>query len=77
MSVKKIKEIDSFPAFTDTGTEYRIFQYQEYIDASTAQKPNATIPGLKFMETSDGFHVNYLDDNTYQIVETGEIVRRG
>jgi len=76
MSIKKTKETGNFLAETDSGKQYRIFQFQEYIDASSAGHPNDTISGLKFMRTSEGFHVNFIDSVTFKIVETNEIVRK-
>ncbi len=76
MSLKEIKEIENFIAKSDSGKQYRIFHYQEYIDASSADDPNATMPGRKFLTTSDGGHVNYIDANTFKIVATDEIVTK-
>ena len=74
--MKRIKETDRFLTKTDTGKEYVIIQYQEYIDASTARDPNAEIPGIKDLRTINGLHVNYIDSKTFKVVETNEIVRK-
>lgn len=71
-----MKEIGRFIAETDTGKEYEIIQYQEYIDASSHDNPNVKIPGLKSMRTANGFHVNFINPQTFKIVETNEIVKK-
>lgn len=70
------REIGRFFAKTDNGKEYQIVEYQKYIDASTMDSPNEEIPGIKRMQTTDGLHVNYIDSETFKIVETNEIVRK-
>ena len=71
-----MKEIGRFIAKTDTGKEYEIIQFQEYKDVSSHDDPNAEIPGFKFMKTSEGLDVKYIDSETFKIVETDEIVRK-
>ncbi|KAA3642802.1 MAG: hypothetical protein DWQ07_19955 [Chloroflexi bacterium] len=72
----RIQEIGRFVAQSDSGQEYTIVQYQEFIDAGARDDPNAEVPGLKSMKTTTGLHVNYIDSDTFKIVPTGEVVRR-
>ena len=69
-----MKEIERFKAKTNSGREYTIIEYQEYVD-----EPNsgyAKRPLGKTLLTSNGFHVKALDSSTYQIIETKDVVRR-
>ena len=43
--MKRELETSRFTAKTDTGKEYIIVQYQEYISAATLNDPNAEIEG--------------------------------
>ena len=70
------KEIDRFNAKADSGKMYTITIYQEYIPAGTLDSPHDMIEGPKSVFTSSGDRVNRIDSETYQIVQTGEIVYR-
>ena len=68
---------DRFLVKTDAGKEYVIIQYQEYIDVSSHDDQNAKILGkLKTLLTEEGFTVTFIDDETFKILETNEIVRK-
>ena len=71
-----MKEIGRFIAKTDTGKEYEIIQFQEYIDVSSHDDPNAEVPGHKFLRTAEGLNINLIDSQTFKIVETNEIVKK-
>ncbi len=74
--MKREIETDHFLVKTDSGKEYTIVQYQEYIDAGSFDDQHAEIPSLKSLFTTTGLHVNYIDSKTFKIVETNEIVRK-
>ncbi len=76
MGIKDTKELKKFTAKTDAGKKYTIIQFQEYIEAASADHPKTTIPGSKFMRTADGLHVDIIDSKTFKIVETDEIVKK-
>jgi hypothetical protein len=60
----------------DDGNDYTVHEYQEYLDASTLDGEDR-VPGLKRLVLPDGGRVNHIDDDTYKIVRSGVIVRRG
>jgi hypothetical protein len=66
-------EIDRFKARSDDGKEYTIIQYQDYIQDRNS---DAETPGLKRLTTSEDLHVHIIDEKTFKIFETGEIVRK-
>lgn len=75
--MKREIETGRFLAKTDTGKEYIIVQYQEYIDAThLTSSRREEIAGLKRLATSTGLDVTYIDPKTFKIVSTGEIVRK-
>jgi len=76
MAIKRIEKIDQFWAKSDSGNNYEINVFQEFIDASDANNPNNEIPGLKFMRTSDGMHINFIDSENFMIVELGITVHK-
>lgn len=69
------KLIATHTMHADDGTIYEVEEIQEYSDASSFDGEE-WIEGLKRLELSDGSHVNYIDDDTFQIVATGKLLRR-
>lgn len=67
----RIAEISRFKAESELGDVYTIIEYQTYLDAGTEE-----IKGLKELQTTDGQAVNMVDNNTFLIVVTGEILKR-
>lgn len=65
----------SFAVYAADGTKLRVITIQHMIDATSMDGPGV-VPGLRELRLEDGRAVNYLDENTFQIVATGEIVRR-
>ena len=76
MSRKQTRLVEEFQAVGDDGKSYEISVYQEFIDTSIMRNPNKRIPGMQEMTLGDGGHVNWIDENTFQIVSSGQIVRR-
>ena len=60
---------------SEDGRSYVVHEYQEFIDAGT-KDGGAWVPGMKYLELSDGSKVNYIDEDTFKIVGTGTILRR-
>ena len=69
MIVKRTELVDQFTARADNGDEFLIYVYQHYNDAGTLQNPNAEMPGLKELMTSDGRHVNVKGKDIYEILD--------
>lgn len=69
-------EVSRFTAKTDSGKIYIIIEYQEYISTASLPNPNAEMPGLKRWATPNRLAVNQIDAETFQIVQTNEIVRK-
>lgn len=69
--------IEEFDTRASDGRMERLYVYQQIIDAGTLDDPHATIPGLKRIETADGHAVNFVDDQTFTLVSTGETLKLG
>ena len=76
MTLKSLKETDRFIAESEDREQFTLIEYTEILDAGHSGDPNATIPGLKRLETSEGQDVNYLGDDRYEIVELGLEIKR-
>lgn len=59
----------------DDGTLFDVLDIQEYIDASDKSGPS-WIEGLKRLELRDGSKVNYIDDDTFELVRSGRKLNR-
>lgn len=55
------KVIGRFQARDGEGKTYTILEIQEYEDAGNLNDPNATVEGMRRLETSDGEDVIILD----------------
>ncbi len=71
------RRIETFDAAKVCGVRVTVNVFQEFVEA-TAMGDTARqwIPGMKRMELGDGSPVNYIDANTFKIVETDEIIRK-
>jgi hypothetical protein len=71
------REIERFEAQTENGTVLTVVIFQEFVDATamgdTAQR---WIPGMKRIELDDGSPLNFIDNKTFRLVLTDQIVRR-
>ena len=61
--------VDDFIAKSDSGTRYRVYIWQHEDDGST-------VPGRKEVRLATGERVNTIDDDTYEIAQTGVLIRR-
>jgi len=69
------KEIDRFLASDDDNNQYTVVILQDYIDTST-RAGISHMPGMKKAVTSDGLSLNTTDGKTFEIVQTGTIIRK-
>ena len=71
-----VVKTDEFVVVADDGEALLIIEYTDMIPTGELGDPFRTIPGQKTLLTSRGQHVNYRDYGTYEIVESGKIVRK-
>ena len=75
MGTKTLELIDRIDANSDDGTKYEILVHQEMITMETMGETKV-LPGLKELTLTNGNHVNFVDNNTFEIVSTGERLTR-
>jgi hypothetical protein len=61
----------SFVAKGDDGKDYIIEIYVDLVDVGTHDDPNATIEGLKTLQTEDGLKINRIGKGEYKLIQTG------
>lgn len=67
------KHVRRFGVLDKRGLKVFIDEYQEFIDVTTKDSTTREfIGGLKRLEISGRGAVNMIDDNTFEIVSTGE-----
>ena len=75
MGIKK--KTNEFKTQSPDGKTVIIYEFTEFLDARSFEKPNARVEGLKSFHTADGKHVHFIGEGEYKIVdETGIILRR-
>ena len=74
--VKRIEEIDRFETKSESGKEYLIIQYQEYLNPVSEDQSNDEILGRKFFLTYHGALVYHIKPKTFEIFATKEIVQK-
>lgn len=69
------RKIRSFRAMRPNKEIVLVDEYQEFIETGDLSTPHkAWMPGLKRFELQDGGMVNYVDETTYKIVSSGELI---
>ena len=72
-----IKDLDSFYVTTNNGIVLRVSVIRgPRIDTSTLAGKSSIPNPLAELRLDDGGHINYIDEETFLIVETGELVKR-
>jgi len=69
------KLIETFFARDGAGNEYEIEVWQNFIE-TRSRAGTELLAGLKSIRTSCGLSVNHIDDETFNIVQTGQILRK-
>lgn len=68
-------EKERFRARNGKGKEYVIIRYQEHLSANDFAGKDE-VAGLESYETLEGLFVNRIDAEMFQIVETGEHIKK-
>lgn len=68
---------DEFAAESDDGQRFRMLVYQTFIDVCSRSNPNAPpAKGQKTLRTDEGYHVNRIDEDHFEIVGLGLRLKR-
>jgi hypothetical protein len=70
------KEIDRYQCIGDSGREYTVIERQNFTRVQPLSGPPQDVRGTLDWILSDGRDVNFIDDNTFQILDTDEFVRK-
>lgn len=70
------RESDQFEAQDDEGNLYTVIEYQLVIESEPISGPSSIMKGTKELFLGNGRAVNYIDDDTFEVVETEKIIRR-
>lgn len=76
MAIKRIDTIERFVATDSDGNRYQVIVQQEIIDASSLDDPHHEVRGMKSVYLSDGSRVNRIDADTFEVFQTGTIIKR-
>jgi hypothetical protein len=70
-----IKQTGRYVAQTEGGERHVVIEFTEYIDVGGKDGPEQ-IPGMKELRLEGGGRVNYIDDDTFEIVQSRTILKR-
>lgn len=70
------REIARYECEDDDLNEYTVIVFQNYRRWVSVDGRSKDVPTTKEMFLSDGRPVNFIDDNTFQIVHTDQIIRK-
>jgi hypothetical protein len=70
------REINRYRCIGDSGREYIVIEHQNFTRFQPLNDPPQDVPGTKGWILSDGQDVNFIDENTFQIVMTDEFIRK-
>ena len=66
--------VESFWLYGKDGARYRAYIHQERIDTTTLDGGPSSVPGLKTARLEHGPALNFVDENTFENVVTGELL---
>jgi len=75
-SVAMMQEICRFEVRNEGGEVYTLRELQRLIKTRPLNGPSGTLKGTRRFELMNGQPVNQLNENTFQIVETDEVLIR-
>jgi hypothetical protein len=70
-----VKNMSTLWLYGTDGSKHRAYMHQERIDTST-YAGSSSIPGFTTARLEDGTPLNYIDENTFKNVATGEMLYR-
>lgn len=74
--MRQEREIGRHLAVGEDGTEYEVIEIQEFDMRRTINGTLTRMDGFKRLELEDGSLCNRKDAKTFEIVLTGEIIRK-
>ena len=71
-----MKKIRDFKTVGTSGKQYVVTEFKPVIDVSDLDNPHATRLGMSSFHLADGGRVNRMSDTDYEIVITGERIKK-
>lgn len=72
---RKVEE-ERIGATDENGRRVTVIQWCTMIPHRPVSGPSSEIKGTRSWTTSDGLDVNYVDENTFEIVQTDMVLKR-
>ena len=69
--------IERIKAISDQGEQYQLVHYQNWVDHLDPAGHSQVIKASAEWQTSTGGHVEPRDDGFFELIQTGELLRRG
>jgi hypothetical protein len=63
-------------AESDDGEAFEVLEYQHYTERRMLSGKQMSVPTVREYVLSDGRDVNWIDSETFKIVETDQIIRK-
>lgn len=73
---REIREMARFNAADEAGRQYTVVEYQIFTGIAGVDGTMRWAGGTKDLRLRDGTDLNFVDENTFEIVQTGKIIRR-
>ena len=70
------QEVGRFRAKGDDGAIYTVIEYQNFTGTEILSGSPSRSPGSRELTLTNGAHVKFLDDNTFQIANTEQVIRK-
>lgn len=70
------RETDRFQVRDDTGRRLTIIQTTRFVVSRTLSGGRSEARGMSTLRTDEGGVVNFISEGTYELVATGETLRR-
>lgn len=67
---------DRFEAVGEDGQRYTVIETRETLTAKPLSGNHTSMFGAADYRLSDGRHVNWIDDETFKILDTNEVIRK-
>lgn len=73
--MNRIVELRRFRCVDADGKQHVVIEYQEMIESRSMQGASE-LPGMKFLRDSRSREVNAKDEATFEILATGQVLRK-
>lgn len=70
------KEVNRYRCRGEDGSEYTVIERQTFTNFRPMSGPSQNVGGALDWILSDGRDVNFVDDDTFQILDTDEVIRK-